>query len=244
MASFFQNTTSPAVANLSWPRPGPKRRRLSLVVAIRMLLRERQEGPLKHPQHQASQAPRPPAACTGSGGQSARPSGVLRPWAAHFLCDPAGGRSRACGCSGKRIPEASLLYSETRGDQVSSHEGTEGPWPILAPNCPGRARPEVPPSPRQPPHHPTHARPAVSSSQGLPRGEATPAPPAPCHPMELAVPCSTYRLRTSSGSEMAREASVGTRAGAVRAGISEAAAEVSAARAALAFRAETNREGL
>lgn len=43
---------------------------------------------------------------------------------------------------------------------------------------------------------------------------------------------------------MAREASAGTRAGAVRAGILEAATEVSPAQAALAFRAETNREGL
>lgn len=42
---------------------------------------------------------------------------------------------------------------------------------------------------------------------------------------------------------MAREDSVGTRAGAVRAGISEAAAEEAAAQAALAFRAETDGEG-
>lgn len=115
----------------------------------------------------------------------------------------------------------------------------------MAPNSPGRARPEVPPCPRQQlPRYPTHARPSVSGSQGLPRGEANPPSPVPCHPTELAVLSGTYRLRTSSGSEMAREASAGTRAGAVRAGISEAAAEVSAAQAALAFRAETDREGL
>lgn len=115
----------------------------------------------------------------------------------------------------------------------------------MAPNSPGRARPEVPPCPRQQlPRYPTHARPSVSGSQRLPRGEANPPSPVPCHPTELAVPCGTYRLRTSSGSEMAREASAGTRAGAVRAGISKAAAEVSAAQAALAFRAETDREGL
>lgn len=113
----------------------------------------------------------------------------------------------------------------------------------MAPNSPGRARPEVPPHPRQPPpRHPTHARPSVSGSQGLLR-EAISPPPAPCHPNEFAVLCGTYRLRTSSGSEMAREASAGTRAGAVRAGILEAAAEASAAQAALAFRAETEGEG-
>lgn len=165
-------------------------------------------------------------------------------------------RQEPGGCSGKGIPCRKLRVCSTlRSEETPSFQSRgncDGPWPILAPNCPRRApncpscaRPEVPPYPRQlPPSNPTHARPSVSSSQGLPRGEATPAPPATCHPTELAVPCSTYRLRTSSGSEMAREASAGTRAGAVRAGILEAATEVSAAQAALAFRAETDREGL
>lgn len=121
----------------------------------------------------------------------------------------------------------------------------------MAPNGQGCARPEVPPCPRQPPpSRPAHARPSVSGSQGLPTGEATPPPtpnavPLPPHPRSEFTdpPHSTYRLRTSSGSEMAREASVGTRAGAVRAGILETAAETAAAEAALAFRAETNGEG-
>lgn len=77
-----------------------------------------------------------------------------------------------------------------------------------------------------------------------PQRRAT-SPPHPISPPEFTDPRSTYRLRTSSGSEMAREASVGTRAGAVRAGILETAAETAApaAEAALAFRAETNGEG-
>lgn len=77
-----------------------------------------------------------------------------------------------------------------------------------------------------------------------PQRRAT-SPPHPIPPPEFTDPRSTYRLRTSSGSEMAREASVGTRAGAVRAGILETAAETAApaAEAALAFRAETNGEG-
>lgn len=54
---------------------------------------------------------------------------------------------------------------------------------------------------------------------------------------------NTYRLRTSSGREMAGTASAGTRAGAVRAGISETAADAAAVQAAPAFRAETNGEG-
>lgn len=56
-------------------------------------------------------------------------------------------------------------------------------------------------------------------------------PPTPPHrpqPEFTDPPCGTYRLRTSSGREMAREASVGTRAGAVRAGILETAAETAA----------------
>lgn len=95
---------------------------------------------------------------------------------------------------------------------------------------------------RRAPRHPTHARPSVSG-HGLPRGEATPPPPPPCHPPTFAVPRGTYRLRTSSGSENAREAKAATRAGAVRAGILEGAAETAAAQAALAFRAETDGEG-
>lgn len=83
-----------------------------------------------------------------------------------------------------------------------------------------------------------------AAAKGYPEGKQPQYPRRHATRTELAVPCSTYRLRTSSGSEMAREASAGTRAGAVRAGILEAATEVSAAQAALAFRAETDREGL
>lgn len=93
-----------------------------------------------------------------------------------------------------------------------------------------------------------------AAATGYQEGKQPPPPPTPCHfptpPHPIPRPeftdsRSTYRLRTSSGREMAREASVGTRAGAVRAGILETAAETAApaAEAALAFRAETDGEG-
>lgn len=94
---------------------------------------------------------------------------------------------------------------------------------------------------RAPSRHPAHARPAVSGSHRPPRGGANPHHGvSPCFPLPESVvpstpPHSTYRLRTSSGSEMAGVANAGTRAGAVRAGISEAAADAAAAQEAPAF---------
>lgn len=82
-----------------------------------------------------------------------------------------------------------------------------------------------------------------AAATGYPERRRPPHYPQRLPPPGVHGPRGTYRLRTSSGSEMAREDSVGTRAGAVRAGISEAAAEEAAAQAALAFRAETDGEG-
>lgn len=51
---------------------------------------------------------------------------VVRPWAAHFLYDQAGDRSRAA-VLGKGFPEANSEFALLRGQrrpQVSSHEGT------------------------------------------------------------------------------------------------------------------------
>lgn len=116
--SFFQNETSPA--EMEFPKE-ERTRKPGLAAPISGgrhwnvgtgMLRGSPETPPGTRQAQHS-APTPHSRLgTGSGGLSARPRGVLRPQAAHFLCDQADGRSQARSCSGKipkMNPELALL---------------------------------------------------------------------------------------------------------------------------------------
>lgn len=91
------------------------------------------------------------------------------------------------------------------------------PPPILAPTARGaRDRKH---SPRQ--TLPRACAPWLSAAAGPPRD--TPINASASVPPLAPTLCGTYRLRTWSGSEPAGEASAGTRAGAVRAGILQVA---------------------
>lgn len=93
------------LANLERQRPGPDWRHSSLAAAIGMLARRCRRGLLKHPRGPGQPLPPPRRAGHRKWRPKCQAEGCPKAAAAHFLCDQAGGQSRARSYSGKGILE-------------------------------------------------------------------------------------------------------------------------------------------
>jgi hypothetical protein len=232
------------------PRPWPGQRWASLEATTGM-----------HSPRDTKETPSAPAGTqlsTGSGGQSAGATGCPEAAGcslpARHAPGPVAARKTGTLETNSKVVLLVFLGGESEcPPQVSSHQGAaKGHYPFWRQTARGaRATGSATlPAPTAAARLTAPPRACAPGCQQQPpatrRGSDPPPQHRPLPVPESAVPLpshDTYRLRTSSGREMAGVASVGTRAGAVRAGISEATADATAAQEAPAFRAETNWEG-